>query len=61
MPPKAGIEYPAYLTLRLDAETRKKLEELAKGEKRSVGAMTRIIIDEGLKGLEEKKGKKKRT
>jgi predicted transcriptional regulator len=59
MPPKAGVEYPAYLTLRLDAETRKKLEELAKEEKRSVGAMTRIIIEEGLKVLKEKKPKKK--
>lgn len=58
MVPKRGSDFPEYLTLRLDAETRKRLEELAKAEKRSLGAMTRIIIDDGLEAR-AKKGKKK--
>lgn len=61
MPPKTGVEYPDYLTLRLDPEMRKKLEELAKTEERSIGAITRIILREGLKAREAKKPKKKAT
>ena len=56
--PKASVEYPGYLTFRLDPGMRKKLEDLAKTEERPVGAMVRIIIREGL-ASREKKGKKK--
>ncbi len=59
MVPKRGSDFPEYLTLRLDPRTRKKLEELAKEERRSLGAMTRIVIDEGLAAREGKKTKKK--
>ncbi len=58
MVPKRGSDFPEYLTLRLDPKTRKALEEMAKEEKRSLGAMTRIIIDEGLEARAKKRGKK---
>ncbi len=58
MVPKVGSDFPEYLTLRLDPKTRKTLEEMAKTEKRSLGAMTRIIIDEGLESRAKKEKKK---
>ncbi len=57
--PKASVEYPDYLTFRLDPGMRKKLAELAKAEERPVGAMVRIIIREGIAAREKKAAKKK--
>jgi hypothetical protein len=54
MPPKKGVDLPALLTLRLDARMRKKLEEMAKAEERSIGAMARIVLREGLATRETK-------
>ena len=59
MSPKRSVEYPGYLTFRLDPEMRKRIEDLAKQEERPVGAMVRIIIREGLAAREGKKGRKK--
>jgi len=61
--PKKETEFPATVALRLDAETRKKLEAMAKAELRSMGAMGRIILMEGMAAREGrgqvKEGKKK--
>jgi hypothetical protein len=62
MAPKIGVKYTDYIALRLEPAMRKRLQELAEGEERSIGAMARIILREGLearnaKGL-RKKGKK---
>jgi hypothetical protein len=57
MPPKA--KYPAYVALRLETEMAKKLREMADTEERTIGAMIRIVIREGLAAREGKKGKKK--
>jgi hypothetical protein len=59
MSPKRGMDLPELLTLRLPEEMRKKLEEWAKEEERSVGAMARIILREGIEAREGKKRKKK--
>jgi predicted transcriptional regulator len=58
MCPKRGIDLPELLTMRLDERTRKRLEELAQREERSIGAMARIILREGL-DARERKGKRK--
>jgi hypothetical protein len=55
--PKKEIEFPHALGLRLDAETWKKLEAMAKAELRPVAALGRIILMEGI-AAREKKGKK---
>ena len=57
--PKVSVEYPDYLTFRLDPGMRKRLKEMAKAEDRPVGAMVRIIIREGLVAREKKSAKKK--
>jgi hypothetical protein len=57
--PKKEIEFPHALGLRLDSETWKKLEEMAKAELRPVAAMGRIILMEGIATRESKKSKKK--
>jgi hypothetical protein len=57
--PKKETEFPEIVALRLDAETRKKLEAKAKAELRSVGAMGRIILMEGMAAREKKKSEKK--
>ena len=58
MAPKKELRYPDYIALRLEPELRKKLEELAKAEDRSIGYIVRIILREGL-AAREKKGRKK--
>lgn len=55
--PKKETEFPEIVALRLDTETRKKLEAMAKAELRSIGAMGRIVLMEGLTTREKKKGK----
>ena len=57
MCPKTGKEYPLYMTVRIDPETRKVLEEMAKAEDRPVSSMARIILKEGVEAR-RKKGKK---
>jgi|RifCSP16_2_1023846.scaffolds.fasta_scaffold584753_2 hypothetical protein len=59
--PKKEIEFPEIVALRLDAETRKKLEAMAKAELRSIGAMGRIVLMEGIAARAAKKGRKKVT
>ena len=49
-----------YMTVRIDPETRKVLEEMAKAEDRPVSSMARIILKEGVEAR-RKKGKKKGT
>jgi hypothetical protein len=56
MPPK--VKYPEYVALRLETETAKKLREIADAEERTIGAVIRIVLREGL-AAREKKGKKK--
>jgi hypothetical protein len=56
MPPKA--KYPEYVALRLESAMRKKLQEMADAEERTIGAMIRIVLREGL-AAREKKGRKK--
>ncbi len=56
--PKKGIEYPHALGLRLDAETWRKLEAMAKAELRPIAAMGRIVLVEGL-ALRDAKGASK--
>ena len=57
--PKVSVEYPDYLTFRLDPGMRKRLEEMAKAEDRPVGAMVRIILREGLEARDVKATKRK--
>jgi hypothetical protein len=61
MCPKTGIEYPLYMTVRIDPQTRKALEEMAKDEDRPVSSMARIVLKEGVKAREKKIAKKKST
>jgi hypothetical protein len=56
MPPK--VKYPEYVALRLETEMKAKLQEMADAEERTIGAVIRIILREGL-AAREKKGKKK--
>jgi hypothetical protein len=55
MPPK--VKYPEYIALRLETEMKAKLEEIADAEERTIGAVIRIILREGLASREKKKGK----
>jgi predicted transcriptional regulator len=57
--PKLEKKYPGYISLRLEDELRKKLEEIAAAEDRSVGYIARTLIREGLAVRESKKGKKR--
>ena len=57
MPPKS--KYPEYVALRLETGMLKKLREMADAEERTIGAMIRIVLREGLEALEGKKGRKK--
>ena len=59
--PKKEPEFPEPLGLRVDTETRKKLEAMAKAELRPVAAMGRIVLMEGIAAREAKKPKKKPT
>lgn len=56
----AKVKYPEYIALRLETEMKKKLQEMADAEERTIGGMIRIVLREGLAAL-EKKGKKKST
>jgi len=58
MPPKKGIDLPDLLTMRLDQDMRKRLEEMAKEEERTLGQMARILLREAI-AAREKKGRKK--
>ena len=58
MSPKVGSDFPEYLALRLETGMRKRIEELAKQEERSPGAMARILLREGLEAREKKVRKK---
>ena len=57
MTPKKGIDLPKLLTLRLDEKMRRRLEELAREEQRTLGNMARLIMQLGFDALEKKKGK----
>ncbi len=56
--PKLEKKYPGYISLRIEEELQRKMEELAAAEDRSVGYIARALIREGL-AAREKKGKKK--
>lgn len=56
MPPK--VKYPEYVALRLETDMKAKLEKMADEEERTIGAVIRIILREGL-AAREKKAKKK--
>ncbi len=58
MPPKK-VKYPEYVALRLETTMAKKLREMADAEERTIGAMIRIVIREGLAAREGKKPKRK--
>jgi len=59
MAPKIGVKYSDYVALRLEPEMRKKLLELAEEEERSIGAMARIILREGLEARSSKGSRRK--
>ena len=48
----SGGKYTNTIAIRLGAELRKKLEEMAEKEERSIGAMARIVLREGIMGRE---------
>jgi predicted transcriptional regulator len=54
-----GRKYPSPLSLRLDDDLRRILEELAEKEERPVGMMARILLREGIAAREKKNPKKK--
>jgi predicted transcriptional regulator len=57
--PKLEKKFPGYISLRIEDELQRKLEELAEAEDRSVGYIARALIREGLAAREGKKPKKK--
>jgi hypothetical protein len=59
MAPKIGVKYTDYIALRLEPAMRKRLHELAEGEERSIGAMARIILREGLEARRSKGSRRK--
>ena len=59
MAPKIGVKYTDYVALRLEPAMRKRLQELAEGDERSIGAMARIILREGLEARNAKGSRKK--
>lgn len=58
--PKLEKKFPGYISLRLEDELRKKLEEIASAEDRSVGYIARALIRDGLASHEKKSSKKKK-
>jgi predicted transcriptional regulator len=52
------MKFPGYVSLRLEEDLRKKIEELAQAEDRSIGYIVRMILREGF-AAREKKGKKR--
>ncbi len=56
--PKLEKKFPGYISLRIEDELQRKLEELAVAEDRSVGYIARALIREAL-AARERKGKKK--
>jgi hypothetical protein len=58
--PKKETEFPEVLGLRVNTETLKKLEAMAKAELRPVASMARIVLMEGLASREKKSAKKKK-
>ena len=52
MPPKT--KYPEYAALRLETDMKAKLEKIANEEERTVGAVIRIVLREGLAAREAK-------
>lgn len=61
MCPKTGKEYPLYMTVRIDPDTRRILEEMAKAEDRPVSSMARIILKEGVAARKKKRRRKEVT
>jgi hypothetical protein len=59
MPPKKGIDLPELLTMRLDQDMRKRLEEMAGKEERTLGQMARILLREAMEARGGKKPKGK--
>jgi predicted transcriptional regulator len=56
----AKVKYPEYIAIRLETEMKKKLQEMADAEERTIGGMIRIVLRVGLAAL-EKKDKRKST
>lgn len=59
MSPKTTKEFPRLLTMRLDDGMRKRLEEIAAREDRSIGYIARALIREALVAREKKSVKRK--
>jgi hypothetical protein len=62
MSPGPKPRHTDYVTLRIEPEVRKLVEELAAEEERTMSQMTRILLREALEGRKAKKeaaGKKK--
>jgi predicted transcriptional regulator len=55
----AKVKYPEYIAIRLETEMKKKLQEMADAEERTIGSMIRIVLREGLEARESKKWRKK--
>jgi predicted transcriptional regulator len=51
-----GRKFPSPLSLRLDDELRRLLEEIAEEEERPVGMMARILLREAMAAREGKRG-----
>jgi predicted transcriptional regulator len=49
-----GRKYPSPLSLRLEDDLRRNLEELAEKEERPVGMMARILLREAISAREKK-------
>ncbi len=59
MCPKKHVEFSRLLTLRLEEWMRVRLEEMAKEERRPIGNMARLVLEEGIKARDAAKGKGK--
>jgi hypothetical protein len=57
---KKSSEFPEYLALRLDPDTRNRIVAIARAEERSPGALARILLKEALEHRNKKPSKKKK-
>lgn len=61
MKQKGKVRYPNLISIRIEPELLKALDEWAEEEDRPVGSLVRVILREALEAREGKKGKKKPT
>lgn len=60
-----GVRYPIFITLRIDEDTKKVLDGIARAEERSLTQMSRVLLKEAIlarggskKNVRKPKGKK---